>query len=212
MKKPAFTLTELIIAITIIGVAAALALPSMINIMPDGKKMKVIKYYNIINNTVEEILANPDLYHPYWGYDANNEPCLKAKVGDENCCVGLECVDLANKGEDDDKKTVEKILSDKLALDEKDLSINESKDAAYYNIHISIKEKDTEKECSSSKINVDECKDFKDVNTFNFVITKEGDVRPDEKDYLLQAYLLNPHNTKDRKKDFEVAKELKGNQ
>lgn len=210
MKKPAFTLTELIIAITIIGVAAALALPSMINIMPDGKKMKVIKYYNIINNTVEEILANPDLYHPYWVYDTNNELCLKAKVGDEKCCVGLECVDLANKGVVANKKVVEKILSDKLALDEKDLSIKESEDF-YYDIQISIKEKDTEGECSSSKINGDKCKDFKDVNTFHFVITKEGDVRPDENDYLLQAYLLNPHNTKDRKKDFEVAKKLKNN-
>lgn len=204
MKKPAFTLTELIIAIAIIGVAAALALPSMINIMPDGKKMKVIKYYNIINNTVEEILANPDLYHPYWVYDTNNELCLKAKVGDEKCCVGLECVDLANKG------VVRKILSDKLALDEEDLSIKESKDV-YYNIRISIKEKNGDVNCSSSDINGDKCIDFKDVNTFKFVITKEGDVRPAENDYLLQAYLLNPHNTKDRKKDFEVAKKLKNN-
>lgn len=208
MKKPAFTLTELIIAITIIGVAAALALPSMISIMPDGKKMKVIKYYNIINNTVEEILANPDLYHPYWGYDDTNyEHCLK--VGDDKC-VGLECVDLANEN----KSIVGTILSEKLALEEEDLII-EKKDPAsedfYYNIKISIKETNDVK-CSSSNINGDKCKDFKDVNTFNFVITKEGDVRPDENDYLLQAYLLNPHNTKDRKKDFEVAKELKGNQ
>ncbi len=207
MKKPAFTLTELIIAIAIIGVAAALALPSMISIMPDGKKMKVIKYYNIINNTVEEILANPDLYHPYWGYDTNHEPCLK--VGDDKC-VGLECVDLANEGE------VKKILSDKLAFDEIDLGIkkeNPDLKDVYYNISISIKEKnDDDVECSSSNINGDNCKDFKDVNTFNFVITKEGDVRPAENDYLLQAYLLNPHNTKDRKKDFEEAKKLKGNQ
>jgi prepilin-type N-terminal cleavage/methylation domain-containing protein len=211
MKKPAFTLTELIIAITIIGVAAALALPSMISIMPDGKKMKVIKYYNIINNTVEEILANPDLYHPYWGYDGNYEPCLK--VGNEEC-VGLECVDLAIEGVVANKKVVETILSDKLAFDEIDLSIYQKPNQkdVYYNIKISIKEKDTEEECSSSDINGDNCKDFKDVNTFKFVITKEGDVIPAENDYLLQAYLLDPHNTKDRKKDFEVAKELKGNQ
>jgi prepilin-type N-terminal cleavage/methylation domain-containing protein len=206
MKKPAFTLTELIIAIAIIGVAAALALPSMISIMPDGKKMKVIKYYNIINNTVEEILANPDLYHPYWGYDTNYEPCLKV---DNKECVGLECVDLANEN----KSIVGTILSEKLALEE-DLHIDPipASEDFYYNIKISIKEKDTEEECSSSDINGNNCKDFKDVNTFNFVITKEGDVRPDENDYLLQAYLLDPHNTKDRKKDFEVAKELKGNQ
>ena len=62
MKKHGFTLAEVLISLGIVAVVAALTAPSLINLMPDKSKLKVIKAHKIISDATSEMLNNPALY------------------------------------------------------------------------------------------------------------------------------------------------------
>ena len=62
MKKDGFTLAELLIALGIIGVAAALITPSLVNIMPDRYKIRVLQYYAAICTANQELLDDSATY------------------------------------------------------------------------------------------------------------------------------------------------------
>ena len=53
MKKFGFTLAELLITLTIVGISVALVAPAVSNIMPDANKAKVLKYNVQLNNALE---------------------------------------------------------------------------------------------------------------------------------------------------------------
>ena len=85
MKKHGFTLAEVLISLGIVAVVAALTAPSLINLMPDKSKLKVIKAHKILSDVTSEMLNNPALYR-----DANCEswPGIQT-VGTDDVCVGL---------------------------------------------------------------------------------------------------------------------------
>lgn len=62
MKKHGFTLAEVLISLGIVAIVAALAAPSLLNIMPDKSKLKVIKAHKILSDVTSEMLNNPALY------------------------------------------------------------------------------------------------------------------------------------------------------
>lgn len=62
MKKFAFTLSEIIVALGIIGVIAAMTAPLMGNIIPDKDKIKVLKVNKLLNDVNAELLDDPGLY------------------------------------------------------------------------------------------------------------------------------------------------------
>ena len=64
MKKFGFTLAELIITLSIIAIAAALIAPSLNKLVPDKNKVSVIKYNTKIQNTIEDMFNDQNLYHP----------------------------------------------------------------------------------------------------------------------------------------------------
>ena len=73
MKKNAFTMAELLMAIGIIGVISAISIPVISGIIPDADKAKVIKYHNNLVKYTSDLLDNRGIY-----YEINN-------------CIGLEC-------------------------------------------------------------------------------------------------------------------------
>ena len=52
MKKFGFTLSELVVAVSIIGVASALIVPIVGKIIPDTKKVTVLKYHRLIESAM----------------------------------------------------------------------------------------------------------------------------------------------------------------
>ena len=60
MKKFGFTLSELIVAVSIIGVSAALFLPVASKLVPDTKKATVLKYYVEIDSAVRNFYSTTD--------------------------------------------------------------------------------------------------------------------------------------------------------
>ena len=62
MNKRGFTLSELIIAMGIIGVVAAVTAPSIQKIFPDKDKGIVLKNFGIIKKINQDIFNNPSLY------------------------------------------------------------------------------------------------------------------------------------------------------
>ena len=72
MKKSGFTLAEVLISLSIIGIVAAITAPTLINIMPNKDKVMTIKYHKLISDINSELLNNTSLY-PDGKWD-NSEP------------------------------------------------------------------------------------------------------------------------------------------
>lgn len=62
MKKNGFTLSELIISLTIIGIASAIMMPSITKLMPDKHKVKVANVHAKIVNATAAILDDDSIY------------------------------------------------------------------------------------------------------------------------------------------------------
>lgn len=77
MKKLGFTLSELLVAIGIVAVGAALVAPTVSNIVPDKNKIKVINCFNKINEINQKLLNAPDLYTSKYEYDEDEKDARK---------------------------------------------------------------------------------------------------------------------------------------
>ena len=62
MKKHGFSMAELLVALTIIAVGAAILIPSYLALRPDKYKFKVLSYYNAVNEVTENLLENSAIY------------------------------------------------------------------------------------------------------------------------------------------------------
>lgn len=62
MKKFGFTLAEVLISMSIIGVVASITAPTLINIMPNKDKVQTIKYQKLISEINADLLNNRTLY------------------------------------------------------------------------------------------------------------------------------------------------------
>ena len=100
MKKFGFTLSELVVAVSIIGVASALIVPIVGKIIPDTKKVTVLKYHRLIESAMID-------YYSSSNYNPDSIPD----------CVGLECF-----APDGTIINLNDYLSVALALDEDNLT------------------------------------------------------------------------------------------
>ncbi len=62
MKKFGFTLAEILLSMTIIGIVAALTAPTLINMMPNREKAMTLKYRKLITEMNVELLNNRSYY------------------------------------------------------------------------------------------------------------------------------------------------------
>lgn len=76
MKKHGFSMAELLVALTIIAVGAAILIPSYLALRPDKYKFKVLSYYNAVNEVTENLLENSAIYF---------------RDADDSDCNGLGC-------------------------------------------------------------------------------------------------------------------------
>lgn len=99
MKKVGFTLAEVLIALAIAGIVAAITLNGVRSIVPDKDKVLVLKTYKIITDVNEEILSNKR-----W-----------TAYGDDDCDA-LECINgVKNSNYFTANQTYDDILIDSIA-------------------------------------------------------------------------------------------------
>ena len=73
--KNAFTLAEVMIVFTVIGILTAILIPTLLTNSPDKEKLKAQKAYNTITRAVEDLLNN-GVYSEYDG-TLNSTPFIK---------------------------------------------------------------------------------------------------------------------------------------
>ena len=76
MKKFGFTLSEVLVALGVVAVLAAITAPILGNIMPDKNKIQVLKVYKTVSDINDMMLSDPSLY-----------------PGRSSDCEGLECTE-----------------------------------------------------------------------------------------------------------------------
>lgn len=120
MNKQGFTLAEVLVALGIVGVCAALIAPAIVNIMPDKNKVKVIQYHAAITNATVELLNDDAIYYRTIVYepetitedgetvtiqvpkiteteikDESDNVLRKVKTYEKSCDGGLDCTEAA---------------------------------------------------------------------------------------------------------------------
>ena len=85
MKKQGFTLTEALITIAIIGVAATLIAPMLGDLMPNREKFIFMNAYKELATTTQDFVSSESVYHTE--YDTENY-----RYGMTPICIGLGCV------------------------------------------------------------------------------------------------------------------------
>jgi len=183
MKKFGFTLSELVVAVSIIGVAAALFVPVAGKLVPDTKKASVLKYYVEINNAVHEFYNNEDLYQP------NDE------------CNGLSCINPENPNYNNfgDFLTAELGLDNNVASDGMGITINPN-DRGY---RITL---DTNVNNNSVNFYDAANENIGNVDSFRFILNEDGNISAG--DALTDAYLQNQYNWQAKSDDINKAKAL----
>lgn len=188
MKKVGFTLSELIVALSIIAVLAAVVVPVVGRFIPDTKKANVLKYYNLINTAIV------DLYN-----DSSNFTRVD--------CTGIDCYEWNSATSLTGAESFTEYLSNSLDIEDgitpDGLGVN-----IIDNDGLTVVNIDTEPNRAGISFNADvaDPSDLADVDTYIFFINNEGEVSYG--DMLTGAYLRNPYKYNDKQTDFETAKEL----
>lgn len=220
MNKQGFTLAEVLVALGIVGVCAALIAPAIVNIMPDKNKVKVIQYHAAITNATVELLNDDAIYYRKIVYEENGttedgeiiktpvivEETITAEDGTsrtvktykKSCEGGLDCTEASEgrycSGASGNTK-YQKCLFEKLGI-----TGGTYKDGSNW----SMENGDTYK--ITIKVTPEGCGEFsascKKPNIFKFEVDNWGNVVPVDK--LSKVYLKNPTRV-NAQKDKEEA-------
>lgn len=92
MKKYGFSLSEILVALAVVGIVAAIITPMSSAILPDKNKVEVLKAYNALSETTQNLLNNSMIYYDYVG-DTNKDS--QEAYGNyhryKRACQGLGC-------------------------------------------------------------------------------------------------------------------------
>lgn len=223
MKKFGFTLSEVIVALGIIGLVAAITAPMMEGVMPDSNKTKVLKYYKIISEINKEMLNDRGLYREQntsttdplnplticRGFACTQAPTIDPYKGDSNYSGSTKYAYLlASKmqlAEDEEpvfsKGSLTFTTIDGVQVNISTMGLDPLADGpqgwkSFHNLTL-----DLDGEDGGCHYDKDDCKK---PDQFRFTVQYNGRLKPE--DALTNAYIKNPHKLNDRKKDFEAAK------
>ena len=197
MKKQGFSLSEVIVALGIVGVVAAISMPLVSGIIPDKNKIAVLKYYRMISGINEQLLNTPAYY---WKPSGKN-------------CVGFGCTQkvlIPELGDAKDGNKYPRLLAYNLDTDGAISSggfkttdgVNWTftggfgESSGYVVITIDINDNGTSTLATAANRN-------KKIDTFKFKVDVNGRVTGE--DALTKQYLANPHKLSDRKNDYKKA-------
>jgi len=209
MKKFGFTLSELIVAMGIVGVLAAITAPILSEIIPNQDKIKVLKAYKTLTDINKELIEDNSLYMT------------------DGTCEGFNCIQQPLNPAYSDSKYSGDTKYFNLFLDKlNSYSIVQQVSkggctfttedgmewwflfyAGYpsqtdFNLRLILNTDSSKEGCAYYM-------DCKNYNTHIFHIDSYGTVQIPAKDYLTKAYLENPHRLNGKKKDLARAEELK---
>ena len=203
MKKNAFTLAEILIALSIIGVISAITLSSIHQIMPDKDKGVVLKVFQTLNEVNRNVLGNPSLYMFNSDCPAHIMMCNAKPVDGEH--------------ENDKYQGINKypsLLMDNLTLSDSaptpsggSCSFTTSDGLVWsvasdsnngYDIIIDTGN-DKRQDCTYSS-------SCKNPRKFKFNVNSDGVTKA--VDNLSKAYLMNPNDLNDRSADLQKAASL----
>lgn len=206
MKKNGFTLSEIIIALGVIGVVAAITTPILSGLMPDKDKVAVLKTYKIINDVNEEILNTKS-----WLINNNIN----------NGCVDLACIEapqfeIGNAANNAERNMFRNHPYEALFsrnLETIDTPVYnpanrvvtfQTSDGHTWNIRnlnngryaIGVYINPDKQQCTYSN-------NCQKPGEFSFVVNEQG--KTSGNDPLTVAYLANPTNLNDKNADFSTA-------
>lgn len=206
MFKKGFTLAEILVALSVVGIVAAISAPVLSNVLPDKDKIAVLKAYKSLNDATQELINDP-------GYYINNSDS-------DGTCIGLACETqpIANSDaalNDQGAKYAHLLAlyfngenathrgsgaSQSMTFTTNDQVVWQvMKSGTDHFVSIDINGEDVgSKNCFYHK---DTCKN---PDRFQFKVTKEGFVSG--YDVLTTQYLKTRYNVKNRKNDLDAVK------
>lgn len=230
MKKHAFTLMELLTALAVIGIVAALIAPALTNIMPDKRKMQVIKAHKVLAEVTSDLLNDPKYYHDYkmpigtvngkcqglavYDNEANEFIALKGSMSKEEYLSRYSgyqryCYLLSEKLEtkddieelEDKKYTFSLIDGSKYVCEYEDISESHEDGTDFYvDYTITI---DINGDKGSNTIATS--KDVKNPDQFMFKVDTYGKVTAHPDDKLTVQYLKTRTKLNNKKEDYKAA-------
>ena len=212
MKKKGFTLSELIIAMSIVGVVAVISAPMLGNLVPDQNKVTVLKTCKLITDKNQEMLEESGLFSdgackkrldcnnipanpkyrefPSHFYQSNNKyPWIFIdKLGDY--------LEEYNPVAQDPNGRFRFTTTDGMLWDFRLVAGWENED---YRIEIDVNGENEGENCSFAL-------DCQKPDRYAFRVNRYGYIRGE--DAMSQAYLENPNKMNDRKNDTIRANEI----
>lgn len=207
MKKNGFTLSELLITLSIVAIASALIMPSVSKLMPDSYKLDVINAHTTIIDKVNGLLDNPQLYYCEPGQPFQGLACDLQVAGMDINFAGdtkfeylmaraleLEDADVVTDGfnwKDVDGRY--------WRFERTDGGAGANKNRTFYAITVDLNGTDNSKGPNSTFV----ANTVKKPDRFRFMVNNYGGVTPD--DAMTAAYLRNSFKMNDRQKDRSTA-------
>ncbi len=209
MKKIGFTLAELLVAMAIIGVVAAVTLANIHRITPDKDKGMVLKAYKTIMDINKEILEDPSLYLIGTNINGTSTPCTHILA-----CTQRPSDTTAYDATYTGMNKYPKLLQDYMSIAQRFDPTNPyrfiTSDGMDYslavqepntnNLHyiLTLDTRNTARQ--NCTYNSTTCRN---PRLFTFEIDHDGFISPT--DPLSRAYLMNPSELNDREADLQQA-------
>lgn len=203
MKKLGFTLSEILVAMGIIAVIAAMTAPMLDSIIPDKNKAKVLKVYKTLSSINADLLGDSSIYI----------------IDEDGNCSGIDCKTLPanpkynNAAQYSGDVKYCYLLADKLSransITQNGNTLTfDTTDGLHWTLACTAGSNPTVtiKTDDSTDCQYGTCNDKK-YNSFAFNIKNSGSVSGG--DPLTKAFLMNPTKLNDKKTDLAKAETLK---
>ena len=216
MKKMGFTLSEKIVALSIVAVVAVISAPLVTSLIPDRNKIAVLKANKILTDVTQELLQDPGYYNesgvlpdPFNGLDCEGLGCISRPLLpelQEDQFSGLHKYSylLASKLNTVNDPVLEEDIVSFDTIDGLHWLIDAGVDfpdalvvGVQYNVTVDVNGDDEPNQIYGESTRPDR---------FEFHINNRGQVTG--LDALTRAYLENPHKLNDRQADLARAAEI----